>query len=245
MGPVRISPATLRSLRAVIADTSTTCCPRNSPPPHYHTYYAKAWRRQFSHSTIRQESPAYRTLESLIEDPPKTHFDFFPSSIPHGPPPSGPFALDLSSLRNEFLRLQAQAHPDRHPPGRRTKAQALSARINEAYRALQSPLKRAEYLLELRGARVQGDEERVLGQEEGDEDILMEVMEAREAAEQATGEDEIRVLREENRQRMDGVIASMEDAFRRDDLIRAKRELVRLSYWAGVEDRLREGHGNH
>src|SRR6201999_389935 len=76
-----------------------------------------------------------------------SYYTLFPSTLPDGPPPHGAFTIDLRQLRREFLQLQAQAHPDLAPEAERPAAQARSARINEAYRTLQQPLQRAQYLL--------------------------------------------------------------------------------------------------
>jgi molecular chaperone HscB len=217
---------------------------RLSPAPNPSVSIGASGSRKNLRSASTDAGPE-QSLDGLLQMQPTSHYDFFPKAIPLGPPPTGSFEIDLSALKRDFLRLQALAHPDRLPPERRGAAQGLSARINEAYKTLQSPLKRAEYLLELRGARAQADEEHVLGQAEGDEEILMEVMEAREEAEEAEGEEEISNLRAENNQRIEAVVNRLEEAFKKDDLITAKREAVRLSYWVGVEDRLREGNGNH
>jgi molecular chaperone HscB len=89
------------------------------------------------------------------------------------------------------------------------------------------------------------DDEGTFGEGEGDGDMLMEVMEAREEAEEATGEEEVQALRKVNRERMDGVVKRLGEAFERDDLEAARKECVRLRYWVGVEDRLREGTSMH
>jgi molecular chaperone HscB len=163
-----------------------------------------------------------------------------------GPPPDGAFRVDQTNLKRDFIRLQAVAHPDRHPAERRKAAQQLSAAINNAYKTLSSPLRRAEYILELRGARGSEDEEHVLGGGEGDADILMEVMEAQQEAEEAADDEElVREMRKQNDARMDEVIEQLEDAFGNDDLGKAKKEAVKLSYWAGLEERLRYGSVMH
>src|SRR6266498_938137 len=113
-------------------------------------------------SRISQVPPALSystpTASSSTETPqreslaPQTHFDFFPQTLPSGPPPATPFQIDLPTLRREFLQLQAKTHPDKFPTGPpKAKAEALSARINEAYKTLTSPLLRAQYLLSLHG----------------------------------------------------------------------------------------------
>jgi molecular chaperone HscB len=178
-----------------------------------------------------------------------THYDLFRSSIPRGPPPKGTFTLDLRALRREFLQLQARAHPDRHPQEQKRAAEAVSAKINDAYKTLQSPLARAAYLLRLRGALDGDDEEGLLGGEAElkleDEEMLLEVMEVREQAEEAETEEEVALLRKQNQVRIDACVRVLEEAFKTDDMAKAKREVVRLRYWVGVEDRLREGNSIH
>src|SRR4051794_22535820 len=76
------------------------------------------------------------------------HYTLFPSTLPHGPPPHGPFSISLPALRKEFLQIQSLYHPDKHPnEPAHSKALALSALINNAYKTLADPLLRAQYLL--------------------------------------------------------------------------------------------------
>ncbi|KAF2436570.1 Co-chaperone Hsc20, partial [Tothia fuscella] len=168
----------------------------------------------------------------------RTHYDFFPETLPSGPPPNGPFSLDLRQLRREFLQLQAQAHPDRHAGSAKPAAEALSSRINEAYKTLQSPLLRAQYLLSLRGDTNHEDDAAKLGDEDEDQELLLEVLDLREQIEEAESEEEIAALRTQNGVRMDESIKVLEEAFSKDDLDTARKEAVRLRYWVNVEDTL-------
>lgn len=260
----RTSPATLRFLRSAIADRPTPCvaklqsqhAPRATIRPAVH-------QSHFSTCRILNQQPGQPlTAESLPKDIPSinklTHYDFFLASLPTGLPPKGPFTPDLKALRNEFLKLQALAHPDRFPgqANAQSFAQTLSARINEAYKTLQDPLLRAQYLLTLRheqssdsgnSASAQAaaeayqsmDEAASLGEGKGDQELLMEVLELREAIEEAETEEEIENLRVENRGRIEGSVKVLEEAFSADDLGRAGREAVRLRYWVNVEDTLK------
>lgn len=169
---------------------------------------------------------------------PQTHYDFFPTTLPQGPPPHGAFSVDLKQLRNEFLRLQASAHPDRHPPERKAAAEALSARINEAYKTLQSPLSRAQYLLSLRGNDSSTDDAAKLGDEASDQVLLMEVLELREQIEEAQTPDQIREIKEENDVRIAESVKVLEDAFKNDQMDEAAKEAVKLRYWVNVDDTL-------
>jgi molecular chaperone HscB len=169
-----------------------------------------------------------------------THYHLFPQTLPSGPPPHGPFTPDLRQLRKEFLQLQASAHPDRHPEERKAYAQALSARINEAYKTLSSPLLRAQYLLSLRGDHSHSDDATQLGDGKGDQELLLEVLELRERIEDAETEAEVEGMRAENEERLAESVKALEEAFARDDLEAARREAVRLRYWVNVGDTLRE-----
>ncbi|KFY74472.1 hypothetical protein V499_05502, partial [Pseudogymnoascus sp. VKM F-103] len=158
-----------------------------------------------SHSHTHSQQPAQQ---------PKTHYTLFPLTLPSGPPPAGEFAIDLPSLRREYLRLQAAAHPDVHSGASKARAEAMSAVINDAYTTLKDPLRRAEYILSLHGIDTKKEGEKMggglgLGVEGGigggggmeDMEFLDEVMEVREAVEGAE-EGEMGELVRENGERV-------------------------------------------
>ena len=140
------------------------------------------------------------------QNKPPPFYALFPETLPDGPPPSGPFHIDLRSLKREFLRLQATSHPDFHHSGgstqsdselaARRQAEKTSALINTAYKTLSSPLLRAQYLLhELHGINLADDES---GSQSGDggtdPELLMTVLEAREVIEEAEREEDLEEL---------------------------------------------------
>jgi molecular chaperone HscB len=205
-----------------------------------------AYGRNISFQSIRRSSSSTQSSEPVATN----HYTLFPTSIPRGPPPNGSFAIDLLALKREFLALQSKYHPDRHPEATRTRAAATSALVNDAYRTLSDPFRRARYILTMRGVHDGADDEGTIGvgtpgEAEGDEEMLMDVMEAREAAEEATSDEEVERLRAENRVKMEEVIGTLTKAFEEDDLTKARKEVVRLGYWVSVEDRLREGNSMH
>ncbi len=70
------------------------------------------------------------------------------------------FKLDAAALDAAWRALQSRVHPDRHvgdSPQAQRIAMQWSARVNEAYRRLRDPLKRAAYLCELRGAAIHAE----------------------------------------------------------------------------------------
>ncbi|KEY71058.1 hypothetical protein S7711_00882 [Stachybotrys chartarum IBT 7711] len=181
-----------------------------------------------------QSTPSPSPETSPPPTRPRIHYDFFPESLPDGPPPAGHFPIDVRALRREFLKLQARAHPDMHPPETKAAAEGTSALINEAYRTLANPLLRAQYLLSLRGVDVATDE--TLKIEEPA--LLMDVLEAREDIEAAESEADLQETRAINDERIATSEAELERAFRNDDVEAAKREAVRLRYWVNIKESL-------
>lgn len=89
------------------------------------------------------------------------------------------FRLDLESLEQRHRELSRALHPDRYAgsaPGERRQALSRAIEVNEAWRVLRDPIRRAEALCRLRGWSVgEGQEPRA------DPLLLMEMMEQREA----------------------------------------------------------------
>ncbi|KAI0999890.1 hypothetical protein K3495_g8305 [Podosphaera aphanis] len=195
--------------------------------PLSHTARSILWRpaRRTFHSTRVVRCP-----ESHPSDRP-TYYDLFPHSLPAGPPPAGTFSIDARALRREFLQLQAVAHPDRHAAARKTLAQAESAQINEAYKTLLDPLRRAQYLLSLHAIDVTSEE--LAGV---DHELLSQVMELQEAVDEAENEQCLEALRQTNQQRMHQSEELLEEYFRRSDFTAAKSEVIKLKYWKRIQD---------
>jgi len=76
----------------------------------------------------------------------RNHFELFGLPVA--------FEVDMTRLAETYRELQRALHPDRFANAsdreRRLSVQQ-AARVNEAYQILRSPLRRARYLLELRG----------------------------------------------------------------------------------------------
>lgn len=203
--------------------TSTTSS-ESSPSPH----------RQRKHQQQQQQQQPSIPAASA----PHTYYSFFPNSLPLGAPPRGPFGLDPAALRREFLSLQSRAHPDMHPAGPdKARAEGMSARINDAYRTLLSPLRRAEYILSLQGGEEEGSnngaQERVEGEEGG---FLAEVLDVRERIEEAEAGEEVEELGRENEERVKGCENVLAELLQEGRWEEARKEVARLRYWMGIRD---------
>lgn len=129
------------------------------------------------------------------------------------------------------MQAQSKAHPDLAPGDQKQRAEALSARINEAYRVLQDPLQRAQHLLAMEGVDVEDESAKLSGGE-----LLTEVMEAREAVEDVEDEEELAALRDQNNERIAESVRVLEEAFAHGDVGKAAQEAVRLRYWRNIEE---------
>jgi len=89
------------------------------------------------------------------------------------------YQIDMPRLEQQYRALQALVHPDKSahlPDAEQRVAMQRATLVNEAYRTLRSPIRRARYLLSLHGVDIQEENNTVMPQ-----DFLMAQMEWREA----------------------------------------------------------------
>eukprot|EP00898_Chlorokybus_atmophyticus_P006376 jgi/Chlat1/673/Chrsp104S01148 len=108
-----------------------------------------------------------------------------------------------------------------------------SSRVNTAYRTLRDPLRRAQYMLELRGAKYGENFEGTIS----DPELLMEVMSAREEVESADPEALERLL-ETNDSKISATTASISRAFAQGDVDAAAEQTLRLTYYVSIRDEI-------
>jgi molecular chaperone HscB len=129
-----------------------------------------------------------------------SHFDLF--DLP------AQFALDTATLDHAYRTVQAQVHPDRFAAAgdaQKRIAMQWATRTNEAYQTLRDPLRRARYLLSLRGIDVDAENNTAM-----EPAFLMQQMEWRENIEDAAAAKNVDALdallaelRDEERMRFD------------------------------------------
>jgi molecular chaperone HscB len=102
------------------------------------------------------------------------------------------FDQERGAIDDRWKELQREAHPDRFA-GQGAAAQRVamqwSVRINEAYRRLKEPMKRAAYLCELRGAPIDAENNTAMPAQ-----FLVEQMEWREALDEAQSQQDLDAL---------------------------------------------------
>src|ERR1700748_3229185 len=138
---------------------------------------------------------------------PADHFDLF--HLPQR------FAVDTHALDEAYRAVQAQVHPDRFAAaGEAQKRVAMqwASQANDASQTLKQPLKRAIYLLHLRGIDVQAENNTAM-----EPAFLMQQMEWRERIEDAAASRNVteleslgRDLRDDARVRFDKLAALLD-----------------------------------
>jgi molecular chaperone HscB len=99
------------------------------------------------------------------------------------------FELDLAQLSTAFQQLQKTAHPDKFAHASNQEqllAVQKSANINDAYQTLKNPLRRADYLLTLRGTDMPSEQASFQ-----DNAFLMQQMELREMLAEVASADDV------------------------------------------------------
>lgn len=154
--------------------------------------------------------------------------------------PAQTFSLDSKLLERNYRKLAMRLHPDQFSQKsveEQELSAAHSAKLNEAYSTLKSPLRRALYMLELRGVNVLSGESTTTataaatGAAGADMEILTETMELREQLDEASTVAEYEVLRDQVKQRIAHVETALATEIGDLNLIdSAVRTAVRLRY---------------
>eukprot|EP00931_Biecheleriopsis_adriatica_P041413 TRINITY_DN23670_c0_g2_i1.p1 TRINITY_DN23670_c0_g2~~TRINITY_DN23670_c0_g2_i1.p1 ORF type:complete len:254 (+),score=66.96 TRINITY_DN23670_c0_g2_i1:56-817(+) len=146
------------------------------------------------------------------------------------------FQVDGAEVDSAYKDLQRLLHPDRHAQSSEEQlafAEAHSARLNEAVAVLRSPLRRASYWMELHGASVLEEDQRI-----EDAKTMMEVMETSEELEEAQSRAEVDEISDSNSSKMREVEAQLADTLASEDWAEARRLVERLQMLTRLQQRL-------
>lgn len=141
------------------------------------------------------------------------------------------FALDQPALEAAYRRVQATVHPDRFAralESERRMAMQWATQVNEAYRVLRDPTRRARYLCERRGFDLGVESNTAV-----DPGFLMTQMDWRErladarvAADRAALQGLVAELRGQREQRIKGLAQVLDESAEVEPAVRAVRELM-------------------
>ena len=145
------------------------------------------------------------------------------------------FELDRGSLERAYLERARDAHPDRFaaaPAAERAAAVGRAMELNQAYKTLRDPVRRAEYLLGRAGVTIGGNEQIDAGFLAEVLDLREELAEARAAGRTA----DVARLEGAMKARRKALIAVLGPALAGGALDDAKRALIELRYVARYLD---------
>ncbi|MGN7619249.1 MAG: Fe-S protein assembly co-chaperone HscB [Ehrlichia sp.] len=126
------------------------------------------------------------------------------------------FSIDTQVLEKNYVALQSNHHPDLFLlKSEKNLALEIIAEVNKAYQTLKSPMKRAEYLLEIKGITVNKNEIN---------SIIEEVFKIQES-------DSVNV-----QYQILSSTKAMEDAFYVEDFNEAAKQIVKLKYLMKIQD---------
>ncbi|MEI7669817.1 MAG: Fe-S protein assembly co-chaperone HscB [Pseudomonadota bacterium] len=144
------------------------------------------------------------------------------------------FDIDLHLLEKSYFAAQLKFHPDRlagKPLNERSEAIAKSMQINSGYETLKSPLKRALYLLKLSGIKYDDVKP--------SNEILMEIMEIREAIAEAENAEKIVKIANDIEFKKASILKLLNNDFSKQDIESALSLTTKLSYISKIEEELK------
>lgn len=134
--------------------------------------------------------------------------------------------IDLAALKDAFLQLQQQYHPDKAED----KDQALikSSEINQAFKVLSNVDSRAAYLLSLK------KQDYHLDQSIGDFEFLQSALEIREQLDEAGSADDLISLKIEVKQWINGLVREFKIDYEDEDWAEARDTVRKLRFFVKV-----------
>lgn len=148
------------------------------------------------------------------------------------------YDLDVEGLDKQYFGFQRRLHPDRfatRTPKERALSQQQATALNEAYNILKDPLKRAAYLLKIRGRTVDVEGAATVN----DPVLLMEAMEMREALAEAETIEQVAELAARAEADVQDCQRGLSNAFNKDDLDLAGSLTTRLKYLTKLAEEAR------
>lgn len=142
------------------------------------------------------------------------------------------FSINRSAVQALYRELQRQVHPDRYASAdsaSRLEAVRNSAFVNEAYETLSSDLKRAQYLLALRGIKV--DLNTTIS---ADKAFLLQQMELRDELSEIAGSDDPEAAVDQMMTQLNALLAQQsgqfETYFEASEYSQAASELAKMHF---------------
>ncbi|MDH5747781.1 MAG: Fe-S protein assembly co-chaperone HscB [Rhodospirillales bacterium] len=170
------------------------------------------------------------TCEAMLPPGQRNHFDRLGLEVAYD--------IDMAALDRAYFDLQRRLHPDRfatRTPRERALSQQQATSINEAYETLKDSLKRADYLVHLKGVKVFTEGCNQIN----DPVILMEAMELREELAETDAPEDVDRIAKATQDDIEDCEIGMSLAFKGGDLEGACSLITRLKFLRKLADEVR------
>ncbi|KAK6231967.1 hypothetical protein SCA6_002040 [Theobroma cacao] len=145
------------------------------------------------------------------------------------------YEIEVDGLEGKYKDWQKKLHPDLvHSKSEKEREYAAeqSGRVIDAYRTLSKPLARAIYILRLEGVDV--DEEQTVS----DPELLTEIMEIREAVEEAMDSQALNQIQSQMKEKLEGSSSSFANAYRSRNFDEAVTCIQRMTYYQRANEEI-------
>jgi molecular chaperone HscB len=145
------------------------------------------------------------------------------------------FDVDLAAVEKVHRELSRALHPDRYvgaSKSERATSLAKAVEVNEAWRVVRDPIRRAEALLALHGVAVSDGDGRAVAK--ADPGFLMDMLEQREALSEAKASKDIEAVRRmaaEIEERVRGVERALSEGFARGEASALAGKVSELKFY--------------
>ncbi|KAI0825125.1 Co-chaperone Hsc20 [Trametes gibbosa] len=143
-----------------------------------------------------------------------------------------PFLVNVPQLKMQLRAVQTVVHPDRwvsRPSDQQAIAAAMSSRVNEALYRLTDPLRRVEYILAREGHASEETDSI------DDAELLMAVMEAREALDCAKSAEDVAKITAETDVKVQEVLEEIKQLVAAKNWPALRKATVKLRYLRRIE----------
>ncbi|KAF3426998.1 hypothetical protein E2986_08792 [Frieseomelitta varia] len=188
---------------------------------------SKCWNCNFVY-----KSDLFCSKCKVLQEPPEnlTYFDIIGISRSYD--------VKITEIQKKYKELQKLLHPDKYSTKSEKEKQLsenLSSLVNKAYTTLIHPLKRGLYMLKLNGITISEETDSL------NAEFLMKIMEKNEEIEEATNNvEKIKKLVQDNEIILNNLAKKIADAFRQEDIEKAKSFLVQMKYYDSINNRLKK-----
>ncbi|XP_063242070.1 iron-sulfur cluster co-chaperone protein HscB [Bacillus rossius redtenbacheri] len=146
------------------------------------------------------------------------------------------YEISLNKVSSTYRKLQNVLHPDRfvnRSEEEKNISEEYSSLLNKAYSTVTDPLKRAIYMLELKNVFIQEDSIQ-------SPEFLMEIMEKNEKLAEVKDVDDVKRMDAENKHVLGQLSKEVADAFKVDDVLKAKEAVIKMKYYTTFNEKIKE-----